>query len=434
MYRTLEDLRNLSIPQPLYGINRVNDNGMGYYEIASPDYRDTVVWERVNQIWLSNESTALIDYIWEHGALKQQITGPDPNKESWAHWTYHNLVGEPLLVALEETARERLVDYGVVEPWAVDADKLEKAVEDVVALYGKRSQLVTALCPLGGLKLLSEDALEIASDIRLRSWTARDVCLLSSRHRHEYLWDDFKAPHIERNIAEIRFPIKVGQGIQSADVETMVRGRLDLLKWSLLIAGDQNQPVVEGTCLLKGRLDTRMGRFRRDETFRSGDYTLDESTLHQCIDLVQRFRFAVQSMKKPQDLEQALWHFGRACVAPLPRDILLESTIGLDALLVPGGGDSRYRFCLHGAAILAVHLPNGDAHYKALNEIYDLRSRAAHGGRIRDVESVAPDSRKKLAQVIHIIIALILAQKLSRTEGIAEAVQHYVRQKALAQP
>jgi hypothetical protein len=177
-----------------------------------------------------------------------------------------------------------------------------------------------------------------------------------------------------------------------------------------------------------------MGRFRRDETFRSGDYTLDESTLHQCIDLVQRFRFAVQSMKKPQDLEQALWHFGRACVAPLPRDILLESTIGLDALLVPGGGDSRYRFCLHGAAILAVHLPNGDAHYKALNEIYDLRSRAAHGGRIRDVESVAPDSRKKLAQVIHIIIALILAQKLSRTEGIAEAVQHYVRQKALAQP
>jgi hypothetical protein len=430
IYRTLEDLKNLSVPQQLQGVNRVNDNGMGYYEIASPNYGDTVVWERVNQTWCSEESIALTDYIWDCSALKQQITGPDPNKESWARWTYNNLVHHPLLVALEETTRERLVDYGVVDTWAVDTDKIEKAVEDVVAMYGKRSQLVTTFCPLRGLKLLSEDCLEIAPDIRLRRWTTRDLCLLLSRHRHEYLWDDFKAPLSERNIAEINFPIKMGKGVQQEDVEAMVRDRLDLLKWSLLITRDQDQPVAEGTCLFKGRLDIRMGRFRRDENFSAGDYTLDDTALHQCIDLIQRFRSATQAVKKPDDLYQALWHFGRACVASLPRDILLESAIGLDSLLVPGGGDSRYRFCLHGAAILSTNMFEGETHYQALNQIYELRSRAAHGGRVRDVEKVAPESRKKLAQAIRVIADLILTQKLSRTEGIAEAVQHYVRQKA----
>jgi hypothetical protein len=69
IYQTLEDLRDLSLPQPLHGINRINDNGIGYYELASPDYRDPIVWERVNQIWRSEESTALTDYIWDRGAL-----------------------------------------------------------------------------------------------------------------------------------------------------------------------------------------------------------------------------------------------------------------------------------------------------------------------------------------------------------------------------
>jgi hypothetical protein len=137
-------------------------------------------------------------------------------------------------------------------------------------------------------------------------------------------------------------------------------------------------------------------------------------------------------MTTPHDLCQALWHFGRACVASLPRDILLESAIGLDSLLVPGGGDSRYRFCLHGAAILSTNTSEGEIHYKALHQIYELRSRAAHGGRVRDVEKVAPESRKKLAQAMRMIADLILNQTLSRTKGIAEAVQHYVRQKATA--
>lgn len=433
IYRTLEDLRTLAVPQQLWGVNRVNGDGMDYAEIAAPEYRDLVVWKRVNDIWRSEESTALTDYIWDHCALKTQMTGPDPNKEDWARWTYGQLVHDPLLVALEETIRERLVDHGVVETWTVDPDKLEKAVEDVVALYGKRSQLVTAFCPLGGLKLLSEDSQEIAPDIRLRRWTARDVCLFALRHRYEYLWDDFKAPYVERNIAEINFPIKMGQGVQQKDVEEMVRDRLDLLKWSLLIARDQELPVTEGTCLLKARLDKRMGRFRRDESLHAGDYALDKATLQHCSDLVQRFRSATKAMKKPHDLQQALWHFGRACVGSLPRDVLLESAIGLDSLLVPGGGDSGYRFCLHGAAILSSNIPNGEAQYKALDKIWNLRSRAAHGGRVQDVEKVALESGRKLAQAIRVVVDLILDQKLSRTEGIAKAVEGYVRQKAISQ-
>ena len=161
---------------------------------------------------------------------------------------------------------------------------------------------------------------------------------------------------------------------------------------------------------------------------------LDKATLQHCSHLVQRFRSATKAIKKQHDLQQVLWHFGRACVASLPRDVLLESAIGLVSLLVPGGGDSRYRFCLHGAAILSTDIPNGEAHYTALDKTYNLRSRAAHhGAGVQDVEKVALESRKKLAQAIRVIVDLILDQKLSRTEGIAEAVQNYVRQKATSQ-
>jgi hypothetical protein len=52
---------------------------------------------------------------------------------------------------------------------------------------------------------------------------------------------------------------------------------------------------------------------------------------------------------------------------------------------------------------------------------------------VQDVEKVALESRKKLAQAIRVIVGLILDQKLSHTEGIAKAVENYVRHKATSQ-
>ena len=57
--------------------------------------------------------------------------------------------------------------------------------------------------------------------------------------------------------------------------------------------------------------------------------------------LVETISILEHQRDKYKELQDAIWHFGRACLTPLPRDILLESVIGLDGLLVPGGGDLR---------------------------------------------------------------------------------------------
>ena len=201
--------------------------------------------------------------------------------------------------------------------------------------------------------------------------------------------------------------------------------------WALFVALDSTQPVAEGTCLIKGRLDARMGRFRRDENIGSL-FSLNDPIVRCCKDLIAGFRTA--ATQRAKGLQQALWHFGRACVAALPRDILLESAIGLDSLLVPGGGDSQYRFCLHGTVILSSSADSSKDLYKVLQEIYNKRSKAAHGTKIKEIEQLALECRQKLATAIQRIVELILNNQLPDGEDIALSVQKYVLKKATAPP
>lgn len=367
---TLEDLRKFSVPQKLQRFNLQDKEGIQPAEITAPDYRNEIVHKYFNDIFSSKnkELITVIDYLWERGALKIKLIGPDPDKASWGNWTLFKIVAAPLLVALKRTAKEHLFDRGKVASWAIDQDKIQQAIEDVVALYGKHSQLITAFCPLGGVKLPSDGCQDIASDIRLCKWTDRDVCLFLDRHGLDFLWDDIKSPWINRNLAEISFPIEVGPKIKQTSIVEQVQSCLDLLKWSLLLAKDQEVPVSEGTCVLTARLDKRGGRFRRDENLECGNYPLDLSDIKTCGEFLKNFRSAREILKRPDELDQALWHFGRSCVASLPRDVLVEAVMGLDAILVSGSGEANYKFSLHGATLLSGYVSDGEKIHKILKK------------------------------------------------------------------
>ena len=427
IYRTLDDLKSLQVPQSVQTVSRPHERGMHINEIMSPNYRDEVVWKRIAQIWQSEESTALTDYLWDRGALKITFSGPDPDKDSWARATYGDLVHQPLLVALENAQWANLVDQGVSEPWVVDDERIDNVVEDVVAMYCERTQLVTAFCPISRLEAPAGTCLDVAPDIKLRRLTFREISLFLLRHPHEYLWEDFKAPYVVETIAEVSFPIKMGKEGQRGGIVSRVQDRLDLLKWALMITLNRDQPVAEGACLIKGRLDSRLGRFQRDENMGVFRFSLNETAVDRCVKLMKHFR---ESAAQAPDLNHAIWHLGRACVASLPRDILLESVIGLDFLLVPGPGDSRYRFRLHGAAILSTNHEEGEMYFKMLGEIWDERSQAAHGQRAKEVERLAPISRKILSEAICKIVNLILTQKLDPGGQLSRAVERYVLEKA----
>jgi len=102
----------------------------------------------------------------------------------------------------------------------------------------------------------------------------------------------------------------------------------------------------------------------------------------------------------------------------------------LDSLLVTGGVDSKYKFCLHGTAVLSGQAANGAGLFKTLSEIYSERSQAAHGHHARKAERLASISRKKLAEAIHKIIDLALGKQIDLTFGVTRAVEKYVLGKA----
>jgi hypothetical protein len=427
--RTLDDLASIAAPHRLARTIHDSDGGATVEEVAVPSYRDPVVWERINNIWRCPETLALTDYIWDQGALKKTISGLDPSRDDWARFVYGDLVHNPLLVALEESLREDLVDGGVIKAWRVAPEKLEQCIGDVVSLYCQHNQLVIAYCPISGLALSAEGSFSVAPDIRLSRWSSRSVRIFMSRWAQEFLWDDFKAPYIHETIAEIQFSIGFGKGVTSENVVRQVQDRMDLLKWSLFIALGRDKPVAEGSCVLRGRLDVRMGRFRRDENLGPANTVIDQGIVDRCADLIRQFK---DSAAHAQNLNGALWFFGRACVATLPRDILLESVMGMDLLVGLPRGDSRYRFCLHGAAVLAANPTEGVELFDTLQRVYDARSAGAHGHAAREVERLGRNARTLLSRMIDRIAFLIYEGKIASGDQIATSVARWVLNRATA--
>jgi hypothetical protein len=220
-------------------------------------------------------------------------------------------------------------------------------------------------------------------------------------------------------------PERRTMGIGGSDLPLTDLGEhLDLLKWAIVVALDVDEPPAEGTCILMGRSE-RIWRFRRDESG-SGPHALSAESIRRCTTLTTEFRTAAANWTEG-DLERGLWHFGRACVVVSARDILLESAIGLDSLLVPGGGEARYRFCLHGATFLSPKLGSPENLSRELDEIYAERSHAAHGRQPRRATQLAFRARKFLAKSIESIITLTIGGNLDPRDGsVPKAIQHYI--------
>ena len=207
--RTLEDLRSFPVPVRATTVFRGDESEVGGHEVLSPVYRDTSVWERIAQVWNSPEFMELADYLWERGAMKKTISGPDPGKDAWARFVFGDLVHSPLLIALEWTAREALVDAKPPVPWAVDEPRLQRIVREACAFHSERKGVATGYCPLGNVSLPPGVVHELASDITLKQFTSRERNLFLMRWQGEYLWDDFKSPLLAPLMAEVDVPFTV---------------------------------------------------------------------------------------------------------------------------------------------------------------------------------------------------------------------------------
>ena len=429
--RLLGSLRHVPPPIGTRRVFEIHRNGnmttTGAGAMPSFLYRE-VIREKLADYSKSSEADELYAYLWERRAFKNTFSGPDPDRKDWESWAFQNLIVFPLTTALEATELEVLVDGSLNQSWNVDSDKLVQAIDDVIAVRFTKRWSVTAYCPVGGLPLEQGQSVDISPSIKLKGFTDRETCIFLSRYSDEFLWDDFKSPAIQKTIAQITL-LNMSR---NEDAMLQVSERLDDLKLALLLAFEQDKPIVEGTCVLVGSFSNRVGKFRRDENFPGAHYVFEKEKVERCSRILQLLA-SCGPMDRQNDLKGAIWHLGRACVASLPRDILLESAIGLDSVLVHGGGDSRYRFYLHGATILSKTTGESIKIAESLKDIYEKRGRAAHGKRSTKLDDLARLARKYLAETILSVMELALAGKINIAEGVAKGVEKYVFEKSTSE-
>jgi hypothetical protein len=274
--------------------------------------------------------------------------------------------------------------------------------------------------------------------VYLKTYTPVERCIFLSKYSNDYLWDDFNSPLSCDLIAEMEYAFD--DGVSGKDVIESTANDLDLVKLSIFILNKQTEPIDEGTCILNiiGRdfndIERRIRR-SNERIFRASGYPNEDLLTNDLPRLVNIISVLEKQRNGYGDIKDAIWHFGRACLTPLPRDILLESVIGLDGLLVPGGGDSSYRFKLHGAVLLSNDSEKTLELYKKLGKIYDMRSGAAHGESRGESLGNARDARMYLSRAIFKISELCDKGKLpckekEETLDMAKSLQRLIISKS----
>jgi hypothetical protein len=213
-------------------------------------------------------------------------------------------------------------------------------------------------------------------------------------------------------------------------IRESVSDTLSLAKWALMLAIERPVPLVERAVTyldVPGDLETLSGHFRRDYANGGTPYDLTADNMARARELFVRARAIVPHSP---GLRQVLWFWDRSCLATLERDGLLEAMIGLDGLLVPNPGESRYRFGLHGASLLADTPDQMESIAKALRGLYNERSSAAHGG-IGGPGTSRLEALGFLGKAINAVVILTERGVLDPKQPIAKQIERLVLRRCV---
>jgi hypothetical protein len=318
-----------------------------------------------------------------------------------------------------------LVRNGSYTLWRTNESDVDDAVSDLASAVCKGDRTVVAWCPTIGLYLPENDLLELEAGVRLSRWSPETRCVFLTRHHDQYLNDDMSSWASE---AFIEIKAQVSALVDDAATAT-VTSVLDRSKWALQLTSttravpDEGAVVSRGSSGWRGRTIRRGDMLMRTRTLRTVPVT--RQTAEAAASLLSEL---AKARRSAPELDSALWHYGRACNASLPRDALLDSAIGLEMLLVPGPGESRYRFGRHGCVLIGNESSDPE---KRLRQIYDLRSKAAHGDSAADsrLAEMAPRALWFLACAIRATVLLINSGELQVGESkgdIGKAVERLV--------
>ena len=395
-------------------VYRVHKGGYRSFDIDFPYYLRQWQPEHAKGLLPRAEMRAFFDYLWDMGELQKTLTGPDPQRVNWELLVFYEVVHDTAARVMEDLAIDETTDTGHITLCRIPDSSLEAALGEVYSrtIEGKTSYI--AKCPLGWIKSRAGASWALDSDISLTIPTEQERARYLSRHHNKMIWHDTMSGLIQNDVALLEIsgsaevaqlrkgrPPKTGTDL----IEEHIADAIDVVKWALSVEKAHAPPLVEATITYQDVLGGPLaivgfGAFRRQEAHQGIVYDLSKMDMEKVSSLVKKARRASQELT---DLKESFWYWGRACLAALERDVLVESVIGLENLLVANRGESRYRFGLHGAALLCG--PDSDKHSvaKELKRLYDKRSSAVHGSsqdRIRE----SREAMKYLSSAIFAVI------------------------------
>jgi len=420
---------------------RPKDDGVYSVDVRFPLYR----WDHqvVENELDSPGLKSLLDYLWDHGQPAVTLTGPDPQRRNWAFWVLANMVHVLVSRALNDAAFDEAIDTSAITPWRLPGETLEGLLEGAIARWCQGEHRYLAKCPVGYVDMKPGEEWQLAEGIKLRCYTPRELVGHLSKNHYNILWrDSFSFSFREATMLEIAGTYdptaRDGRGLITENdiAEEAIADKLDLAKWALMAVFGEGPAVKEGWItyelasdtmpLISDRSFLRQGFFLRHFTG-GGVYTLDSGRVERVRELLTR---ALRLRSKSRDLKHAFFYWGRSAVSELDRDQLLDAAVGLDDLLAKGGGDSSYRFRLHGTALLARFAESAEACYEELKEVYNARSSAAHGNPGGGHEA-APKARRLLGNAIVAIMDLAEAGTLDLSKGVAKEIEKLVLKSTL---
>lgn len=395
--------------------------------VAAPFYRGKSVWNKIDEIWKSDESAKLFEYLWENGAEKKQLSRDDdkePTREAWERFVWGDLVHGPILYLMRKASNHQMSLQGKCTLWETTDNAIDAAVEDLADKLCGLDRNITAICPVLGLQIPDEIPFEIENGVRIVKWTKENRAVFITEHGNEFLSDDL-SPFLGNAIyIENRFNLKNGE------TASKICLTLDRVKWACKVASCSDAFFQEGPVIIESPSGSHGNTIRRGNTGKHisslGNAKITEAMANKMKEALNDLG---KALNNAPELDIAMSYFGRSCNALLPRDILLDAAIGLEMLFVPDAGESTYKFRLHGTAIL------GSDVYKELGKIYSRRSKAAHGD-MRKGKILAEDAsraRYLLAKAIWSIAVMTNSNELeAKDNSIAEAIRELVKKRTAA--
>ncbi|MGF7117169.1 hypothetical protein [Methanobacterium oryzae] len=361
-----------------------------------------------------------------------------------------DLIFRPLLRQLDINEIERAIDnIDNTQPCTLNEIQLLNITEDQVKwCINKKEGIrrIKLVSTLHDLKLHELDEVILLQNNRInakiRRWSKKERAIFMSLHINDYLWDDFKSPIHHDVFVEIDSEFLEEDGsIRSGILFDMI----DLIKWVFMVLSKNPMPIAEGTCIMGIEGTGITPRFRHDEKQFGGNVIINRDMAERAKDLINAF---YSTSEEFEDLWVALKFFGRACLAKLEIDSLIESVIGLEKLLV-GRDNLSYQFRLHGATIFSTRyehskisdFENEGALFESkdklvnwFNKLYGKRSNFVHGN-YKETDEYAKSAIYALAVIIEGIIYLqnkgLLEYELDGKKVIYWAIGQYVIEKAV---